>query len=345
MRAIELNYPWGTENLKVVERPDPTPGHGEVVVRMRAVSLNFRDTVIIAKGGYSAGGKDAPPVVPFSDGCGIVEAVGEGVTRVAVGDRIALCSSQTGLVGRPRLDKREGPLGSPGAEGAGRDLALFSENAVSKVPAYLTDEEVATLPCAALTAWRAMFVDACLEPGDTVVLQGTGGVSIFGLQFAHAAGFRTIVTSSSDEKLARATQLGANHVANYKALPEWHKAVREFTDGRGADFIMEVGGAGTLSESLKSVRLGGHIAVIGVLTDATAPPARLSASVMIGTSARVQGLSVGSREMFDAMCRAMALHEIHPVIDRVLPWTEARHAVEEMAAGSHFGKIVLSFGV
>lgn len=343
MRAIELSYPWGTDNLQVVERPDPTPGHGEVVVRMRAVSLNFRDTVIIAKGGYSAGGKDAPPIVPFSDGCGIVEAVGEGVKRVAVGDRVSTLFFPNWVGGPPTPDKREGPLGSPGAEGAGRDLALFPESAVCRVPAYLTDTEAATLPCAALTAWRAMFVDAHLEPGDTVVLQGTGGVSIFGLQFAHAAGLRTIVTSSSDEKLARATQLGANHVANYKTTPEWHKPVREFTDGRGADFIMEVGGAGTLSESLKSVRLGGHIAVIGVLTDATAPPARLSASVMIGTSAKIQGLSVGSREMFEAMCRALTLHEIRPVIDRVLPWTEAKRAVEEMAAGSHFGKIVLSF--
>ncbi|WP_398467837.1 NAD(P)-dependent alcohol dehydrogenase [Tardiphaga sp.] len=310
MRALELSHPWGTESLKIVEHADPAPGKGEVVVKMRTISLNFRDTAIIAKGGYSAGAVDAPPIIPFSDGCGIIAAVGEGVHRVAVGDRVSTLFFPNWHAGPPTPDKRDGPLGSPGAPGAARELALFPETAVSKVPDYLTDEEVATLPCAALTAWRAMFVDARLEPGDSVVLQGTGGVSIFGLQFAKAAGLRTII---------------------------------ELTGGRGADFIMEVGGAGTLIESLKSVRMAGHIAVIGILTDASAPPAKLSASVMIATAAKVQGLSVGSREMFEAMCRALTLHRIRPVVDRVLPWTDARLAVEEMARGSHFGKIVLTF--
>lgn len=343
MRALELSYPWGTENLKIVEHPDPVPGRGEVVVRMRAISLNFRDTAIIARGGYSAGAADAPPIVPFSDGCGIVAAVGEGVRRIAPGDRVSTQFFPNWQAGPPTPAKREGPLGWPGAPGAARDLALFPETAVCRVPDYLTDEEVATLPCAALTAWRAMFVDARLEPGDTVVLQGTGGVSIFGLQFARAAGFRTIITSSSNEKLERAKSLGASHVVNYRDVPEWHRPVREMTAGRGADFIMEVGGAGTLIESLRSVRMGGHIAIIGVLTDATAPPAKLSASVMIATAAKVQGLSVGSREMFEAMCRAMTLHGIRQVIDRIMPWTEPRRAVEEMLGGSHFGKIVLTF--
>lgn len=343
MRTLELSYPWGTKNLNVVERADPKPGYGEVVVRMRAVSLNFRDTIITAQGGYGAGGAGSPPVIPFSDGCGIVEAVGDGVTRVAVGDRVSTLFFPNWAGGPPAPEKAAGALGSPGSPGAGRELALFPERALSLVPDYLTDHEVATLPCAALTAWRAMFVDARLEPGDTVVLQGTGGVSIFGLQFAHAAGYRTIITSSSDEKLARAKALGATHLINYGATPEWNRAVKEATNKRGAEFIMEVGGAGTLIESLKSVRMGGHIAVIGVLTDASAPPAKLSPSVMIGTSARVQGVSVGSREMFESMCRAMELHQIRPVIDRVMPWTEAARAIEEMATGSHFGKIVLAF--
>jgi NADPH:quinone reductase-like Zn-dependent oxidoreductase len=343
MRALELTYPWGAANLNVVERPDPTPGRGEVVVRMRAVSLNYRDTVIIAKGGYSAGAEGSPPVVPFSDGCGIIEAVGEGVTRVSVGDRVSTLFFPNWHGGPPAPEKALGPLGSPGAPGAGRELALFPENAVSRVPDYLTDHEVSTLACAALTAWRALFVDARLEPGDTVVLQGTGGVSIFGLQFAQAAGYRTIITSSSDEKLARAKQMGATHLINYRTTPEWHRAVREATGNRGADFVMEVGGAGTLVRSLKSVRMGGHIAVIGLLTDRSVPPATLSASLMIGTSAKLQGVSVGSREMFEAMCRAMALHQIRPVIDRLMPWTEAPRAIEEMVDGNHFGKIVLAF--
>lgn len=343
MRALELSYPWGTSNLAVVEHADPKPGFGQVTVRMRAVSLNFRDTIIAKKGGYAKGTETSPPVIPFSDGCGIVEAVGEGVTRVAPGDRVSTLFFPNWISGPPAPEKAAGALGSPGAPGAGRDLALFPESAVTLAPDYLSDAEIACLPCAALTAWRALFVDARLEPGDTVVLQGTGGVSIFGLQFAHAAGYRTIITSSSDEKLARAKALGATHLVNYRTTPAWHKAVRELTDGRGAEFIMEVGGAGTLVESLKSVRMGGHIAVIGVLTDADAPPATLSPSVMIGTSARVQGVSVGSRDMYDSMCRAMALHQIHPVIDRTLPWTDAAHAIDEMAEGSHFGKIVLTF--
>lgn len=343
MRALELSYPWGTSNLKIAGRPDPQPGPGQVTVRMRAVSLNFRDTIIVAKGGYAKGNENSPPVVPFSDGCGIVEAVGAGVTRVAPGDRVSTLFFPNWVAGPPAPEKAAGALGSPGAPGAGRDIALFPESAVSHVPDYLTDEEVATLPCAALTAWRALFVDARLEPGDTVVLQGTGGVSIFGLQFAHAAGLRTIVTSSSDEKLERARALGATHLVNYRTTPNWHSAVREATEGRGADFVMEVGGAGTLIESLKSVRMGGHIAVIGVLTDASAPPATLSPSVMIGTSAKVQGVSVGSREMYESMCRAMALHQIRPVIDRRVPWTDAAQAITEMSGGSHFGKIVLTF--
>lgn len=343
MRALELSYPWGTANLNIVEQRDPRPGHGEVVVRMRAISLNFRDTIIAALGGYSAGGEGSPPVVPFSDGCGIVEAVGDGVTRVAVGDRVSTLFFPNWVAGPPTSEKAAGALGSPGAPGAGRELALFSEHAVSKVPDFLTDQEVATLPFAALTARRALFVDARLEPGDTVVLQGTGGVSILGLKFAYAAGYRTIVTSSSDEKLEQARELGATHLVNYRITPEWHEAVRQATDGRGADFIMEVGGAGTLVESLKSVRMDGHIAVIGVLTDAKVPPATLSPAVMIGTSATVQALLVGSREMFEAMCRAIMVHRIRPVLDRVMPWTEAPRAIEEMAAGNHFGKLVLTF--
>lgn len=343
MRALELSYPWGTSNLRLATHPDPKPGPGQVTVRMRAVSLNFRDTIITARGGYANGNENSPPVVPFSDGCGVIEAVGAGVTRVAPGDRVSTLFFPNWVSGPPAPEKAAGALGSPGAPGAGRDLALFSEAAVSRVPDYLTDEEVSTLPCAALTAWRALFVDARLEPGDTVVLQGTGGVSIFGLQFARAAGYRTIVTSSSDEKLERARRLGATHLINYKTTPKWHLPVREITAGRGADFIMEVGGAGTLIESMKSVRMGGHIAVIGVLTDASAPPATLSPSVMIGTSAKIQGVSVGSREMFESMCRAMELQQLRPVVDRTLSWVEAPRAIEEMATGSHFGKIVLTF--
>ncbi len=304
---------------------------------MKAVSLNYRDLLMVG-GAY---GRATPlPLTPFSDGCGVVEAVGEGVTRVAPGDRVSTLFFQKFIAGKPTPATQASSLGLP-IPGAGRELAVFHEDGVSKVPAFLTDRQVSTLACAALTAWRALFSDARLEPGDTVVLQGTGGVSIFGLQFAHAAGLRTIITSSSDEKLERARALGADHLINYRTTPEWGRAAREITGGRGVDFVMEVGGAGTLTESLRAITLMGHVAIIGVLAGAAEP---LQIGSMIATGAKLQGVSVGSRAQFEAMCRAIELHRIEPVVDKVFPFTEARAAFEAMRAGEHFGKIVLDFG-
>ncbi|MBA4014026.1 MAG: NAD(P)-dependent alcohol dehydrogenase [Phenylobacterium sp.] len=339
MRALEVAAPWGFDALKVVEAPDPTPGHGEVLVRMKAVSLNYRDMLMV-NGMYSRGSSTAGgTITPFSDGCGVVEAIGPGVTRVAVGDRVATLFFQNWTSGRPTLEKLSSALGFP-VPGAGRELGVFSQEGVSKVPDFLTDQQVATLPCAALTAWRGLFEDARLEPGDTVVLQGTGGVSIFGLQFAHAAGYRTVITSSSDEKLARAKALGADHLVNYRTTEDWAGAVRQATGGVGADFVMEVGGAGTIQQSLKAVRIGGHIAIIGVVAGGAEG---VHPGVLIGNSARLQGLSVGSRDMFEAMCRAIELHRIEPVVDKVFPWTDVAKAFAAMQGGEHFGKIVLQF--
>jgi NADPH:quinone reductase-like Zn-dependent oxidoreductase len=306
---------------------------------MKAVSLNYRDLLMVG-GVYSRGPAMAGTITPFSDGCGVVEAVGEGVTRVKPGDRVSTLFFQNWTSGRATVEKLTSALGSP-IPGAGAELQVFSQEGVSKVPDFLTDEEVSTLACAGLTAWRGLFEDARLEPGDTVVLQGTGGVSIFGLQFAHAAGLRTIVTSSSDAKLERARLLGADHLINYRATPEWSRPVREATGGVGADFIMEVGGAGTIHQSLRAVRIGGHIAIIGVVAGAGEG---VNPGVLIGNNAKLQGLSVGSREMFEAMCRAIALHGIRPVVDKVFPFTEVREAFRAMQAGEHFGKIVLTFG-
>lgn len=338
MRALNVSEPWGLDQLKVVEQPDPTPGPGEARVRMRAVSLNYRDLMMV-QGMYGRGPAMKGPITPFSDGCGIVEAVGEGVTRVAPGDRVATMFFQGWISGPPTLEKALTALGSP-IPGAGRELAVFSEQGLSKVPEFLTDQQVATLPCAALTAWRALFEDADLKPGDTVVLQGTGGVSVFGLQFAHAAGLKTVITSSSDEKLARARELGADVTVNYRQTPEWSGPVREATGGGGADFIMEVGGAGTIGQSMRAVKIGGHIAIIGVVAGAGEP---FNPAGLIGNSARLQGVFVGSRDMFEAMCRGIDLHRITPVVDKVFPWTEAAAALAAMRDGQHFGKIVLAF--
>ncbi len=338
MRALQLSQPWGLDNLEVREQPDPQPGPGQVRLRMRAASLNYRD-LLMTIGGYGRGSAGAGAITPLSDGCGVVDAVGEGVTRFAVGDRVATMFFEGWIEGRPTVAKASTALGWP-VPGVARELAVYSQEGLTKPPAFLTDEEVACLPCAALTAWRALFEDAHLEPGDTVVLQGTGGVSIFGLQFAKAAGYRTIITSSSDEKLARAKALGADHLINYRTTPEWGRAVREIVP-EGADFIMEVGGLGTIQQSLRAVRLGGHIAIIGVVAQGESAP--FNPAVLIGNSARLQGVSVGSRVMFEAMCRAIELHAIRPVVDRTYAWTEAKAAFEAMRAGEHFGKIVLTF--
>jgi NADPH:quinone reductase-like Zn-dependent oxidoreductase len=339
MRALNVRAPWGLDAIQVVDAPDPSPGPGQVLVRMRAVSLNYRDLLMV-QGMYGRGAASSTDVItPFSDGCGVVQAVGAGVTRVKPGDRVATLFFQNWISGPPTLGGLMSALGFP-IPGAGAELQTFSEQGVSKVPEFLTDQQVATLPCAALTAWRGLFEDARLQPGDTVVLQGTGGVSIFGLQFAHAGGLRTLITSSSDEKLARARELGADHLVNYRTTPAWSAPVREATGGKGADFIMEVGGGGTIQESMRAVCIGGHVAIIGVVAGAGDP---FNPAALIGNSAKLQGLSVGSRDMFEAMCQAMELHRIQPVVDKVFPFTEAKAAFAAMAGGEHFGKIVLEF--
>lgn len=336
MRALQLSDGLGVEHLKIVEAPDPVPGPLEVLVRMRAASLNYRDLLMVS-GVY---GRATPlPLTPLSDGCGVVEAVGPGVSRFKVGDRVASLFFQKWLAGGPTPEGLNSALGLP-IPGVARELACYHEDGLSRVPDFLTDQQVATLPCAALTAWRALFEDARLRPGQIVLLQGTGGVSIFGLQFAKAAGLTTIITSSSDEKLERARSLGADHVINYKTTPEWGPAARALTGGRGVDFVMEVGGATTLTESLKAITLGGHIAIIGVLGGPAEP---LQIGQMIATGARLQGVMVGSRTMFEAMCAGIETHHITPVVDQVFPFTEAVSAFEAMREGRHFGKIVLEF--
>jgi NADPH:quinone reductase-like Zn-dependent oxidoreductase len=335
MRVLEIQGAGGLDNLKFVERPDPRPGPGEVVVRMQALSLNYRDWITVS-GLY--GGPAKPPLVPLSDGAGVIEAAGAGVTRVKPGDKVSTLFFAENWMSGPPTREKLAALGGGTRDGCAVERLLISADGVSKYPDHLDAREASTLPCAALTAWRALAVDAQAKAGDVVVLQGTGGVSIFGLQFAKAMGLETIVTSSSEEKLARAKALGADHLVNYAATPEWSAAVRAATRGRGADVVLEVGGAKTLVESLKSIRLGGHVAVIGVLSGFAEP---LPIPLLFSANARVQGLTVGSRENFEDMCRAIALHRIRPVIGETFPWEAARNAFETMAAGRHFGKIAL----
>lgn len=336
MKVLEIRGGFGLDHLVVAERPEPEPGPGEVLLRMRAASINYRDLLMVL-GRYNP--RQPLPLIPCSDGVGEVVAVGAGVDRVAVGDRVASIFCQRWLGGEATPERLRSTLGGP-LDGTLAELVVLSQEGVVPVPSHLDDAEAATLTCAGVTAWSALFTHGEIRPGDTVLVLGTGGVSIFALQLARLTGARVIVTSSSDEKLERARALGADQTVNYREVPEWGQRVRELTGGRGVDLVVEVGGAGTLTQSLKAVRLGGRIALIGVLAGNTAD---LAMTAVLMQQVRIQGLLVGPRDAFETMNRAIAAAEMRPVVDQVFPFTEARRALEHMAAGRHFGKICLSF--
>jgi NADPH:quinone reductase-like Zn-dependent oxidoreductase len=339
MRAYQLPKGGaGIEALARVERPDPPkPAHRQVLVRVRACALNFRD-LGIARGSYRMPVRDN--VIPLSDGAGEVVEVGPGVTRCRAGDRVAGNFFQRWPGGEPAPDVHASALGG-GIDGMLAEYALLEEDGVVIIPQHLSLEEGATLPCAAVTVWHAMIEHAKLKAGDTVLLQGTGGVSIFGLQFARAMGIAAIITSSSDEKLKRARALGAAHGINYKTNPDWEKAAVEFSGGRGVDHVVEVGGAATLTRSFGAIRVGGKITLIGGLSGGAS---ELNPGLIFARRANVQGISVGSTQMFMAMNRAIAVNGIKPVIDKIFGFDEAQAAYRHMASGAHFGKIVIKVG-
>jgi len=333
MKAWAIQNGFGLEHLQPLERPDPSPGSGEVLIRVRAVSLNYRD-LLVTKGMYNP--KLALPRVIASDGAGEVIGIGAGVKRVAVGDRVASIFMQGWIDGHLNEQRSKTALGGD-VDGMLAEQVVLSEEGVVKFPSHLSFEEAATLPCAAVTAWHALLANG-LKAGDTVLLQGTGGVSIFALQFARMHGAKALITSGHDLKLQRAIDLGANEGTNYKSSPDWEKWAREKTGGVGVDQVIEVGGAGTLERSMRAVRVGGSIALIGVLSGGSGTVNPLS---VLMRSLVVRGIFVGSRAMFEAMNRAIELQKMRPVIDHVFGSSEVVAALRHMENGAHFGKIVI----
>jgi NADPH:quinone reductase-like Zn-dependent oxidoreductase len=327
---------FGLENLRLVEREDREPGAGQVAIRMRAASLNYRDYMMV-RGTYNP--RQPLPLVPLSDGVGVVEAVHADVTGIAVGDRVCPIFCQGYLAGEVTKEKLATTLGGP-RDGVLRERMVLSAESLVKAPAALSDAECATLPCAAVTAWNAVVEEGRVAPGQAVLVQGTGGVSLFALAFAKALGARVIATSKDEAKREKLRELGADHVLDYVKTPAWGKAAIDATGGRGVDLVVEVGGAGTLGESLRAVRPGGTVAIIGVLGGAAT---EVALTQVLMRHVRLQGVFVGHKEHFLRMLRAFEGGARRPVLDRSFSWTDARAALEHLASGTHFGKVTLAF--
>jgi NADPH:quinone reductase-like Zn-dependent oxidoreductase len=333
VKVVEIRESFGADSLQLAERPDPVPGPAQVLLKMKAFSINYRDLLVV-----NGLGRWKPPLgrVPVSDGVGIVVAAGTGVSRVKIGDRVSPIFYPKWLEGRVAAEKMVHALGGAAADGVLAEYTVFDQESVIRVPAHLTDEEAATLPCAGVTAWNALSSFGNIRPGDSVVVLGTGGVSIFALQFAQLRGARVIITSSSDQKITRAKALGAHTGIDYKANPDWPNAIAELTDGAGADYVVDT--VGELKKAIAAVRLGGIVAFVGLLNGMTA---EVDLVPFMGKSSRVEAVDVGSREMFEAMNKAIAFHAMRPVVDRVFGFSELREALSYLKAARHFGKICL----
>lgn len=333
MKQLSIHAPGGLDRLRLEEVPDPgAPGRGEIRVRVQATSLNYHDYLVVSDSTRTADGR-----VPLADGAGVVEAVGDGVEEFAVGDAVVSCFFPLWQDGPP-VDDDFSRVPGDGLDGYGRETVVRPATWFTPAPAGWTAAEAATIPTAGVTAWRALVVNGGLRAGDVVLALGTGGVSVWAVQLAKAMGATVIATSSSAEKLERVRELGADHLVNYREDPDWGRTVLELTGGRGADHVVEVGGPGTLPQSLQAVRVGGHVSLIGVLTGAAGD---VPTALLMAKHARLQGLIVGSRRDQADFVRALETTGLHPVVDRRYDLAEAVDAFREMEEARHFGKIVL----
>jgi len=333
VKAMRLGAPSSLDSLAFATLADPgDPGPGEIRVRLAASSLNFHDFAVVAGMIPTAAGR-----IPMSDGAGTVEAVGEGVTDYRVGDPVVSLFFPEWADGAPPASAFTKVPGD-GIDGYAREVVVTPQHWFTRVPKGWSAAEAATLTCAGLTAWRALFVDGATRPGSTVLIQGSGGVSVFALQFAKAAGAKVIATSSSDAKLAKLKALGADELINYKEEPKWGAKALELTGGRGVDTVVEIGGAGTLDQSMVAARVGGHVALIGVLAGIAGP---VQTALLMGKNLRVQGLTVGSRAQQLALIDGVETNGIRPVISDHFPLERLGDAFRHQIANAHFGKIVV----
>jgi NADPH:quinone reductase-like Zn-dependent oxidoreductase len=333
MKVFELQA-FGLDHLRRTEHLVPEPGADEVLLRVRAVSLNFRDLLVL-QGKYNP--RMSLPRVPLSDGAGEIVSVGVEVTAWKPGDRVVVPFMPGWLDGELTAEKSATALGGA-VDGQLREFAVVRSEALLPIPPHLSFEQAATLPCAAVTAWNGLFVSGNLQPGQTLLLQGTGGVSIFGLQFGKMAGATIILLSGSEAKLERAREMGAHHTINYRNEPDWAKRVMQVTDGRGVDLTLEVGGAGTLIQTLRATTYAGHVSLIGVLTGSAG---EVQIGQILHKALHVRGIYVGSRAMFQAMNEAITQHQLEPVVDRVFDFDESPDAFRHLEAAQHLGKIVI----
>jgi NADPH:quinone reductase-like Zn-dependent oxidoreductase len=338
MKVFQIQDDWSFDHLKLATRPDPRPGPGQVLLRMKAASLNYRDLVVPLRGYGSHTGN--LPLIPISDGAGEVIETGAGVTRVKAGDRVCPLFTQAWISGEPTPERLSKSLGGP-LDGTMAEYMVLPEGGVVKFPDHLSWEEAAALPCAALTAWSAVVTHDDLGPGSRVLVQGTGGVALFALQFAKLLGAHVTVISSSDDKIAKVKALGADATINYKTTPEWYRATREITGNAGYDHILELGGEKTLEQSLRCIRPGGTLSMIGVLSGS-----KLNAplGLVVTRQVRLQGVTVGNRDGFEAMMRAIGQHKLKPVLDRTFAFEQLKEAMAYLRSGAHFGKVLIQHG-